>query len=81
MSTTIRSQWDIFEGLLLQHSSERERNQAEVAFYAGVVAVMNLQHILAASGITPQQAIDIHRSWLEEIDAYSGVQANKTKPH
>jgi hypothetical protein len=79
--TTIRSQWDIFETLLLQQASERERNQAEVSFYAGVVALLNLQRDLALKGITQQQAMEIHSGWLEEISTYSELQANKNKPH
>ena len=67
---TIKSQWEFFEETVLTLTSDKERRQAEVAFFAGVMALLRLQMELGES-YTPEQAAEAFGGWIAEMDIYA----------
>jgi len=64
---TIKAEWESFETICLQGAPDDHRHNAHVAFYAGVMSILDLQSKAARKIISPEEAKVIVQAWQQEL--------------
>lgn len=85
---TIKSQWEFFENMVLTGVSDKQREEAYVAFHAGVLSILRMQLEIRENELTLEEAAKMFEGWIEEMDAFANERIAKIaarnpdfKPH
>lgn len=71
MKVTIQSRWDLFNAMVLPHDLPvSERNILKMAFYAGVLTMMDINYRLGAEDVTEEQGCKVLNDISRECREY-----------
>jgi hypothetical protein len=75
---TIKSVWDRFESTVLKQMSDMQKVEMQKAFYLGIYTLLEMQSMLANSGLSEDVAVIQVQAWHEECNDF--LQSIMVKP-
>lgn len=74
---TIKSEWEMFESMVLRGVSDQQRREAHLAFYAGVVSLLEMQHRIANTITSEAGRLAVVEAWKRELEYFRAEQTTK----